>query len=327
METVSAAPQSRIARASATSRFFAGAAPSPSPAVPAIAMPMHLALDGRSCAVTDALSGRAAFAKAHHAGALAPYHVEGAVEASSKAAEAGLSPALLEWDPTEGVLLFERLDAGWRMALAHDLQQPSLKQAAVTAKKAWHGTPLLTRSLSPFDVARDYCRRLEPCFASDAATPFPYKGGLPFPSLRDWLDRIEAALVAAGTDIAPVHGENTVSNIMIGPGGSIRLVDFDRAVNADPLLDLGGLSLDLCRNDDERMELVELYSGRADGAFLARVKLYGLVDDFLWGCWASLAEINAATRGPELLKYASNRFVRMSYHLQVFDMANLLRKV
>lgn len=105
------------------------------------------------------------------------------------------------------------------------------------------------------------------------------------------------------------------------------LVDFDRSVNSDPLFDLGGLSLDLCRGEDERIELVEIYLGRTDEATLARIKLYALVDDFLWACWALLAEINPGTHGPELFKYASNRFVRLSHHLQQFDLPHLLAKI
>lgn len=124
-----------------------------------------------------------------------------------------------------------------------------------------------------------------------------------------------------------MHGETTVSNILLGPGIAVLLVDFDRAVNADPFYDLGALSLDICRNDDERQEMLEMYCGHTGAALLARVKLYAIVDDFLWGCWALLAELSPAMRGPELLKYTSNRFLRDSHHLEAFQTGQLLTRV
>jgi len=320
-------PQSRLARALSVSGLFAGSEPIPGSQIPAISMPMHLGLDALSCIVTAAGSDKVVFAKAYRDGALDPFDFEGAAEASMRAGEAGLGPRLLEWDVDAKVMLFEPAGPEWRMALARDSQKPDVKAAIIAAKKAWHRQEPLSRDLSPFELARAYCRRLEPHLVADAADPIPFKGLVPFPSMKQWFVRIEEAFTAAGTDMTPIHGENTVSNVLIGPDNRMLLVDFDRAVNADPLFDLGALCLDLCRNDDERMEAVEIYAGRADHAMLARAKLYGLIDDFLWGCWALLAELNPAMAGPELFKYASNRFVRMSHHLQAFDVASLLQKI
>lgn len=293
--------------------------------VPSIAMPMHLALDGESRTVEA--RGRSVFVKAFREGALAPFTFAGAAEASLRAGEAGIAPRLLEADADAGVLFFEAAGAEWRMALARDVQAPDAKSAVIAAKKALHSQKLLSRTLSPFDVARDYRARLVPHLAADAPSPLPFKGLVPFVAIEQWIDRIEEAFLAAGSDVGPIHGENTISNILLDPDHRVRLVDFDRAVNADPLYDLGALCLDLCRSEDERIKAIEMYAGAPDEAVLARVKLYGIVDDFLWGCWALLAEINPQTSGPELFKYGSNRFVRLSHHLQQFDLPRLLAKI
>ena len=284
---------------------------------------MHMSLDALSCLVTSEASGEAVFAKTFRAGALDPFSFEGAVEAATRSGEAGIAPRLLDWDVAQATMLFEPAPADYRMAFARDTQNPDAKAAIMQAKKAWHDQPLLERDLSPFDLAADYVGRLEP----HIGTAIPYKGSVPFHSLKDWIARIAVVLSAAGTDRRPIHGENTVSNILIGPEDAILLVDFDRAVNADPLYDLGALSLDLCRNDEEREEMIEMYCGHCDAALLARVKLYAIVDDFVWGCWALLAELNPAMKGPEFLKYASNRFMRASHHLDAFDASQLLARV
>jgi hypothetical protein len=321
------APQDRLALAVERSALFGGAQFSCGDPVPAIAMPMHLALDAHSCLVTSADGARTAFAKTYRDGALAPFRFEDAAQAARRAGEAGVAPRLMEADGVARTLFVEPLGADWRMAMARDVQARDVKAAVIAVKKTWHGQAPLALSLSPFELALDYCARLEPLLDAKAPGHLPFKGLVPFAAMKQWVVRIGEAIAASGADLAPIHGENTVSNVMLGPGGEVRLVDFDRAANADPLFDLGALCLDLCRDDDERLEAVEMYAGRADARILARVKLYGIVDDFLWASWALLAEAAPDVRGPELYKYANNRLVRLSYHLQSFDMSGLLARV
>ena len=312
-----------MVRALASSRYFEGARTTVAGAIPAISMPMHLSLDALCSVVAAEGSGKSAFVKTYRAGALDPFTFDGAAEAAVRAGVLGIAPRLLEVDAAQATMLFEPAPPDYKMALARDAQQPDARAAILRAKKAWHDQPPLSRDLSPFDLATDYAVRLEP----QLGTAIPYKGSVPFASLKDWVDRIGAVLAAAGTDRGPVHGENTVSNILLGLDKTVLLVDFDRAANADPFYDLGALSLDLCRTDDERNGMIEMYCGRTSADVLARVKLYAIVDDFLWGCWALLAELNPAMKGPELLKYASNRFLRASHHLEVFQASQLLARV
>ncbi|MDI6029237.1 aminoglycoside phosphotransferase family protein [Corticibacterium sp. UT-5YL-CI-8] len=317
-------PQELIVHALAAMPEFRGVQASMGAAVPSIAMPMHLSLDSVSAPISFSDDRPDVFGKAFRAGALAPYNVLDAAAAAKAAGEAQIAPRLIAADASKNVLVFELLGSEWRMALASDMRKPDVKSAVLSAKKAWHQQAKLSKTVSPFGVLRDYAGRLEPHLDPKGRRPIPFKGAIPFNSAMQWISRIEDALSASGTDLGPIHGENAVSNIMIGPGGLIRLVDFDRAVNADPIFDLGSLCLEFCRTDKERMEAVEIYAGRPNQAMLARVKLYGIVDDFLWACWALLAETGDDMVGPEWLKYASNRLIRMNYHLQTFDMRHLL---
>lgn len=316
-------PQQRIDAALSALPRFGAAKPTLGAPVPSLAMPMHLSLDSVSMPV-EVADGQGLLAKAFRADALRPYTFDDAAAGATAAGTAGIAPLLVAASTKEEVLVFERLGTDWRMALAGDLRKPDVKSAVLAAKKKWHGQPRLAITLSPFEVARDYAARLQPHLDPASSFPIPFKGNIAFPQAMQWIARIEEALAASGTDTAPIHGENAASNVMIGPDGRILLVDFDRAVNADPMLDLGSLCLEFCRNDRERMEAVEIYTGTADRAALARVKLYGIVDDFAWACWALLAQVNPGMAGPEWLKYASNRLIRMNYHLQTFDMCVLL---
>jgi thiamine kinase-like enzyme len=146
-------------------------------------------------------------------------------------------------------------------------------------------------------------------------------------TLAAWCDRLEAGITAAGIHLVPLHGENTLSNIMLGVGNDVRLVDFDHAANGDAFHDLGAFCLEYCSFDDEIAAAVELYVGRADGQALARSKLYMIIDDYMWGCWALIAHWSSPrATAIEFYKYARNRFVRAIYRLESWDVDALLRQ-
>ncbi|ASM75153.1 phosphotransferase family protein [Pseudosulfitobacter pseudonitzschiae] len=290
--------------------------------VPGIAMPMHMALDSYAAVVKH--GSTTVFSKAFHTGALAPYTFAGAAEAAERAGKIGIGPKLVLTDVTNQVLVFDFLGDDWRMAMVSDLQTGPFREAVVAAKRSWHKQPALQTTISPIAVAEFLAARLEPKL--DQGT-LVFKGGLSFATMQAVVEKIGQALAATGADLCPVHGENTASNVMINPNGSVRLLDFDRAVMADPWWDIGALSLELCRTEQERMELVEIYAGQSNSKLLARMKLYTLIDDFIWACWALLADDGPETSGPELYKYANNRLIRFGYHHEVFDIPSLLGEI
>ena len=96
---------------------------------------------------------------------------------------------------------------------------------------------------------------------------------------------------------------------------------------ADPYYDLGAFCLEYCSFESEIATAVELYVGRPDRHALARAKLYMIVDDFLWGCWALLAQWTSPRNATiEFYKYAQNCFVRALFWLGSWDMDELMRQ-
>lgn len=319
-------PRSRIDRCVLSSGLFGAAGPLTVNCIAPVAMPMHMALDAVCCTVRGG-EGMAAFAKAFRPGALAPFTFGNAAAAARKAGEAGLAPALLAQDTEAEVLLFEALGDAWRPARVNDLRRPAAMQALAGAVAAWHEQPLLGSAVPLAALARDYAARVARSLAPSAAAPLPWPCPMPFPAMEAEVVRVLAALDAAGTDLAPTRGENTAANVMLGPDGALRLVDFDRAVDGDPLHDVGALCQELGCDDGERAGFVEMYMRHAPAAALARVRLYGLVDDFLWGCWGMAAETVPAMAGLGCFKYASTRFLRLAFNLQALDLDALRRAV
>ena len=59
----------------------------------------------------------------------------------------------------------------------------------------------------------------------------------------------------------------------------------------------------------------------------ARAKLYMIVDDFLWGCWALIAQwTSPRSGGIEFYKYSQNCFVRAQFWLASWELDELMRQ-
>ncbi len=303
-----------------------GAAPRYAPLLPSVMMPMHVAGDAVPYAVAPTGSeAPTLFLKAYEPDMPEGIDLAATAAASRQAAALGLAPDLVAEDVAQGALLYRLLPASqWRLGLRADLDRPAVKAAALAAKRGWHRSTPLQRSRSPFTLVRTYVETI----GALAGPPAGLRRPEGFHTLLAWVDRIEQGLAAAGCDSGPTHGENTISNVMIGDGDAVRLVDFDRAWNADPHHDLGAFCSEMCSFDDEVAETVELYLGSPDARVTARAQLYMVVDDVLWGCWGLIAHhTSARSTSVEYYKYARNRFLRARYWLARWDMDALLRRI
>jgi thiamine kinase-like enzyme len=295
--------------------------------VPSIAMPLHLALDAEPCAVTLA-DEKEPF------GLLKIYETEAApfvdfsatIAASRQAAKLQLAPALLDSDEASGALLYSWLSPGqWRMARREDLDDESILSAVVGAKRSWNRSPKLANARSPFEAISTYLDTMAAIRLPDGQMLSDLRV---VRELQPWIDRIGSAFDAVGVDGGPIHGENTLSNIMLDGAGHVQMVDFDRSVNADPHYDLAGLCLEACGFREDVDRIVEFYLGSPDDAVAARVCLYMAVDDFLWGCWAAIGHFSSPRSGSvEFYKYAQNRFLRCRYWLSRWDIDALARQM
>ena len=307
-----------VIRALSAFAAHVGAAPRYATLMPAIMMPMHMAVDADAFSVTGADS-RVFFLKVYAEDSL-PFIDDADTAAASRAAAAcGIGPAVVAHDTASAAILFDYLaPPGWRMASRRDLRSPDTLHAVLAAKRAWHRSPLLAHTANPFDRLRRHRARLE---ALTASTPPAYA------LLVAWADRFEQAILAAGVDTTPLHGENVVSNVMLSDSG-VQLVDFDHAGNGDPFYDLGAFCLEFCSFEDEVEDAVTAYLGAPDRRAVARVRLYMIVDDLLWACWALIAQATSPRRKSiEFYKYAQNRFLRCQYWLGLGEVDALLRQL
>ncbi len=295
--------------------LWEGAAFSVTPAPAPIASPMHRGIDAEAAVVSS--RGQSWLVKRYHADMLAPPGIDLAIaaRASRQAAGAGVAPALCHADPAAGVLVFEYLAAPWREARLDALAEPDTMAAVIAATRRFHATPRLGRRLDPFAALRAEHDAAGGCLPDDAAW------------LLEQAADIEGAIAASGQDSVPCRGTGLASDLMLGEGGAMMLLDFDHAGDGDPWYDCGILLTEAFAFEAPMREAVEQWAGRCDEALLARCQLYGIVDDVLWGLrMLRLAQASPRT-GVEFFKYGQWRLLRARMNLRRWSYEAKLRSL
>ncbi|MGF6853756.1 phosphotransferase [Paraburkholderia sp. CI3] len=241
----------------------------------AVASPTRLATEWAGFVV--AVGAQSWYAKVLHDDMKELIDVARTVDASRCAAQAEATVALRIVDMQRGVLLFDRLEASkWRWARVDDLASPERLDALWAAKRQVHDGPAPMFVSSPMDdIARlrALCRR-------DAVE-------LPIDGLRtdDCIDRAWNALQASDVEVVPLHGDGLASNVMVGPRGELKLIDFDYGGCGDPWYDVAITLNELYQFEPQWREGIVRWAGRCDEADYARCRLYALVNDWYWTLW------------------------------------------
>ncbi len=297
----------------------------PGDTVAPVAHPMNRGVDGQ-CARMTGINGEALFLKVLNRDQRRWARFGNAVEMAKNAGNAGLSPRLVASDAATGAYLLERLDDNWRPAIVRDLRADQARESILAATKALHGLPLIGRRESV--IARiSRLREAMDAGARNIETGAPIRVTPPegFGDMCATVDRIARGFAAASSDLAPCHVENSLSNFLLDPSGSVRLVDFDRAADGDPLSDVAALCNEYCRTDADVAQAVEIHVGHADPATLARVKLYMILSAFQWGMWGKLSHFTTDRPDIEYFKYGENQLIRCAWHIANWDVDQLIR--
>ena len=271
------------------------------PALPVLASPSWRGVDGSPWRVVDQATKASLFVKLMHPDAAFYIDVACAFEAAQRASSLGIGPKVLQAAPVSGVLVMEDLDQGWRVGTLERMLDPAIVDAVIAARRRFQCGLPLPRSAGVFD-------EIERFHAETKAA------GAELPSDIDWLvaELDFAARVVRSLDVRPVpiHGDGNVSNILISDAGDVRLVDWDRATNADPLEDLGSFLVEAFDGEAEAREAFARAYGHFEAKAFYRAQIYGVADDLRWGLIGALVAAKSPRNTLEFYKFASWRFVR-----------------
>lgn len=307
--------EARVEAALARLPALAGRVDSCALAVAPVASPMHrgVASDGVRL---DLVDGASVFLKIRHADCaadIAPH----AAEAARKAARAGVAPDVV--GAADSVLALAFLGMPWRYARVGDLQDAALLGKVLAAKRRLHMDGPIGLRFDPF-------ARIQSLFAELVAS-----GAL----LPDDTERLVATCVligqairASGIDLAFCHNDGVASNVMINrETGDVRLVDFDLAGDNDPWFDVGATINEVCRFEADERAVIEAYAGLCEERVLHRCRLYGIVDDTMWGLWGLARAVASPRRGIEFHKYGTWRLSHAQANVAARGFETWLRRL
>lgn len=266
-------------------------------AAPPLASPAHRATVS-DCVRVDRPGGDAVFLKIPHGDCAADVSPV-AGQAAAKAAAVGVAPEVVA--SADGALATSFLPEPWRCARVGDLQNVGLLAETLSAKKRLHDSSPIGWRFDPFERVRMLAAEAEAL-----AAPLP-DGAV---QMVEACCLAGAAIEAAGVDLAFCHNDGIASNVMLreGPEGDrVRLVDFDLAGDNDRWFDVGALINEACRFDGERREAIEAYAGACDERIYNRCRLYGAIDDVMWGLWGIVRAVGVKRPGIEFYKYGTWR--------------------
>lgn len=266
------------------------AVPGPEP----VASPSYKALESRSVLTGDA------FVKRMHPEMTPGFDLEAAMTLASQAGEAGVGPEVIWYDVSSGGIAMQYLADGWSTGNQARLQDPSTVAAAMSALKTLHATDYMDARFDPFSRIDALIAELE-----------QEKIGLP--DDIGWLRRVIAQvepMLDTGA-LAPCRNDGSSSNLMLGPEGAVKLIDFDRAGMNDPLYDVGCLLVEVTNMESDMRAGYAAYAGDFDEVGFARARLWSFVDDLLHALWARLYAKTSQRSSVEWLKYGEWRLIRV----------------
>src|SRR6266403_1480219 len=193
------------------------------------------------------------------------------------------------------------IDVAWRVGTLERMLDPALVDAALATRETFQKGP-------PLPTTRGVFEEIEHFHAAAVAA------AAELPPYADWLlaelrFAAEAMKESAGL-LVPIHGDGNVSNMLIGDSGEVRLIDWDRATNADPLEDLGSFLVEAFDQEPEAWDAFVRHTRRPDEHAFNRALVYGVADDFRWGLIGALLAAKSSRKTYEFYKFASWRFLR-----------------
>lgn len=273
------------------------------PAIPVLASPSWRGVDGDPFVARDTETEATLFIKRIHADTGFYVNVPASIDAAAKAGEIGVGPKVYYSDASAGLIVMEDLSAasGWRVAGLEKCYEPNFNEAVIKARKAFSEVAALQRKADVFaDIETFWSIAVEKDVTVPAETAWMVD-----------MARFAAEAMQGGADGAvPLHGDGNCSNIMWNKDGRVRLVDFDRAGNGDPLEDAGSFFVEAFAFEPEAREAYfRLFPDASETGF-NRLRFYGFADDLRWGLIAAIQATLSPRRVHEFYKYSNWRFLR-----------------
>ncbi|RLL63633.1 choline kinase family protein [Paenirhodobacter hankyongi] len=222
-----------------------------------------------------------------------------AFDAARKAAAAGLGPRVYEDLAHKGIEINDFLPDR-RPSTHSDFADPAKRRAAIAAYRRMHGMPALGLTKTVFDMIDEHAAQVAdlgaPHYRDEAWVMF--NAGL-----------ARQALEASGLDLVPSFNDPMPGNFMIGPDGSVMLIDYEYASMNDRCYDLGIWFGEMFFTPEQELELIEDYFGEVRRDIVARVTVHKALADVKWALW-SMVQLKVSRLDFDFHKYGVWKLMR-----------------
>ncbi len=230
------------------------------------------------------------------------------------AAEAGVSPRVVQTVPAWDVFALEWLDA--RTMSNETLRADGMPSRIAATLRQLHAGRRFRDDFDMFRVAERYMALVD---ERSIRIPAGYREHLGL------IPRIEAALRVHRPATVPCHNDLLAENYL-DDGERLWLVDWEYSGNNDPLFELGNTAQELGFDDSQIDELCAAYFGETSPALLARMRLQMIMSDVGWTLWAAI-QARISTIDYDFTGWAEERWARAATALDGPDFGSWLETV
>lgn len=230
-------------------------------------------------------------------------YIDRTIEANNAraAARAGVSPLVIFADPAAGLMISETIPNIETMTPKNfKIRAGSPARAGAALAKLHQSGEVFDFHFEPFAMIDDYLKILS---TKDVQLPEGYDQVVAVAA------PIKKVLAEADVTLAPSHCDPLCENFL-DDGQVMWIVDWEYSGMADPLWDVGDLSVEAEMNAAQESALIEAYFGREPTpAEMGRVVIYKAMCDLLWTLWGLIqhADDNPAE---DFWTYSTGRFDR-----------------
>lgn len=221
-------------------------------------------------------------------------------EAARRAGALGIGPEMVLFDPITGVEVIEFLE-GYRACTNGSLKHLETPLGMIDAYRTLHSGNKLSVTKTIFDMIDEHLEQ-----AAELGVRLPRDAEVILTEYR----QVKAAMSVSGLDLVGCHNDPMPSNILIGEGLPMKLVDYEFASNSDRAYELAVTVTELFYGAQQTLQLIEDFCGRAEWSIVSRVQVCKFLADVKWGLSGCVNHKLSGVCDCDYHKYASWKLAR-----------------
>jgi thiamine kinase-like enzyme len=232
--------------------------------------------------------------------------------AAGEAAKAGVSPDVLHFDDTSGVMVTRFLDG------AETMSPEAFRTRAGAPARAGEAFRRLHESGAAFPFRFELFSMIDGYLTILATKGVALPDG--YHDVVREAETVRAALAAHPLPLAPCHCDPLCENFL-DAGDRMWIVDWEYSGMNDPMWDLGDLSVEAGFDAQQEDEMIRAWFGaEPTAAERGRIVIYKAMCDLLWTLWGLIQHANG-NPADDFWAYSVNRFERCKALMATPDFA------